>query len=583
MPIRHAFAALRLIALIAFTPAVVPPVEAQSRTTDSVATILLKPKANLSEQALETLLNVHGAKQVGAIEQIDVRILKVPAAHQERIVEALSHNPNVEFAEVDELRPLEATPNDYWYPAQWHLPRMSTPAAWDMTVGSSSITIAILDTGIEGTHPDLAPKMVAGWNFYDGNSNTADVNGHGTMVAGAAAASSNNTAGVASVAWGCKIMPIRISDTAGLATFSAMASGLTWAADRGARVANISYAASDSASVSTAAKYFQGKGGVVTVSSGNQGTFSSTTDNPYVLTVGGVDGNDVIYSWSNTGNNIDVVAPGGGIRTTYLNGTYSAVSGTSAAAPLVAGVAALVLSANPSLTGAQALDIVRRNTDDLGTSGWDTSYGTGRVNAYRAVLAAGGTQPADTVAPVAAITSPSGGATVGGATTVTVSATDNVGVSKIELYIDGVLTATSTTGSAAFSWDTTGSANGTHTLSAKAYDAAGNIGVAANVVVTVLNAALVPDSTAPVAQITSPTNNTVVAKSLKVYVASSDNTAVVRVELYIDQKFAASSTTANPVFSVNTGKWARGQHAVSAVAFDAAGNAGASVPVTVVK
>ena len=119
--------------------------------------------------------------------------------------------------------------------------------------------------------------------------------------------------------------------------------------------------------------------------------------------------------------------------------------GTSLSAPIVAGVAALVISVNPSLTGAQVQDILRKSADDLGAPGWDPGYGWGRVNAYKAVLAATGGSTPDSTPPAAQITSPSPGSTVGGTVTIEVSATDNVGVTKVECYINGTLTATSTT------------------------------------------------------------------------------------------------------------------------------------------
>ena len=205
---------------------------------------------------------------------------------------------------------------------------------------------------MDGTHPDLVPNLVPGWNTYDNNSNSADVYGHGTEVAGTVAASGNNGMGVASVAFGCKLMPVRISDTSGLGYSSTVASGLTWAADHGARVANISYEFTGDSAVDSAAQYFDSKGGVVTVSAGNYSTVLTIPDDPNVLTVSATDSNDDIASWSNTGTPIDLAAPGVNIWTTTMGGGYSPASGTSFSAPTAAGVAALVISANPSLVRA---------------------------------------------------------------------------------------------------------------------------------------------------------------------------------------------------------------------------------------
>jgi thermitase len=260
----------------------------------------------------------------------------------------------VVFAELDHILPLALTPNDPLYAPSsgrgWHLAKISAPNAWDTTLGSNRVIVAVLDTGVDGTHPDLAPNLVPGWNIYNNNADTSDVHGHGTAVAGTVAAVLNNGVGVASVAGGCRIMPIRISDPNGYASYTTIANGLIWAADRGARVANVSYRCSNSSTVATAAQYFQSRNGVVAVAAGNESTFDATADNPYVLTVSATDSSDSLTSWSNTGNNIDLAAPGSGIYTTLRGGTYGSKSGTSFSAPVVAGVAALVISVNPNLT-----------------------------------------------------------------------------------------------------------------------------------------------------------------------------------------------------------------------------------------
>ena len=162
----------------------------------------------------------------------------------------------------------DATADDPYYAQAWHLPKIQAPAAWDTTFGSSSVIVAILDSGVDATHPDLSANIVSGWNSYSGNSDTSDVHGHGTAVAGTVAASVNNGVGVAGIAGKCRIMPMRITDAEGYGYDSAMVKALTWAADRGARVANISFEVNTSSSVRTAAQYFQNKGGVVTVSAG---------------------------------------------------------------------------------------------------------------------------------------------------------------------------------------------------------------------------------------------------------------------------------------------------------------------------
>jgi thermitase len=458
--------------------------------------IMVKPKSGTEHRAFADELKNYDAAIVDKIPQLNLHIVRLPEHALSAALNGLRHNPNIEFAEPDAFLAPDAVPNDPYYGSEWHLTNIKASAAWNSTVGSSSVIIAILDTGVDSSHPDLAGKLVAGWNCYDNNSNTSDVYGHGTAVAGTAAAASNNGLGMAGVAWNCRIMPVRISDSTGYAMYSTVAKGLTWAADNGARVANISYAASSSTAVKSAAQYFQGKGGVVAVSSGNEGAFSTEVDNPYVLTVSATDSADIVASWSNTGNHIDLAAPGVSILTTTRGGGYAYWNGTSFSAPVVAGVAALVISAKPSLTGPDVQKIVKTATDDIGSAGFDTSSGTGRVNAEKAVALALATTPtpvtqptpvptSDTTAPTVTITSPANGGTIPstGGISVTVNAADNVAVVKMELYADNKLVSSATSAPFTTKWNTKKLAAGAHSLKVKAYDAAGNSCISSSVTV----------------------------------------------------------------------------------------------------
>ncbi len=446
--------------------------------------ILVRPKPGVSEDELQILFAGHRAAEVGAIHQINVRVLRVPEAELESVVTALRQNPRLEFVEPDSVLEPDLIPDDPYFPSEWHLPIIGAPTAWDVTLGSSNLVIAILDSGVDASHPDLAPEIVPGWNFYDTNSNTADINGHGTAVAGAAAARGNNGVGVAGLVWGCRIMPVRITDTNGNGTIAMIADGLTWAADQGARVANISFTVSASPTVTSAAQYFQSMGGLVIAGAGNNGIAYTNGDNPFILTVSATDPNDVIETWSTTGSNIDLSAPGEGILTTALGGGYASGTGTSFSAPIVAGVAALVLSVNPGLSGAQVRGLLEQTADDLGPAGWDTSYGYGRVNASNAVFAAVNMPASNAIPPTVTITAaPAGGNIVSGIINVDVSATDGVGVTNVGWYLDGVLTGSGATAPADFSWNTTQSANGAHTLQAKASGVNGNVGASAVVTV----------------------------------------------------------------------------------------------------
>jgi subtilisin family serine protease len=512
-----------------------------------------------------------------------VLVLSLPEqADEAGFANALAARPDVEFAELDRIvRPADVTPNDPWFGSwEWYLTKVGAPAAWSTTTGDRSIVIAILDTGVDGTHPDLQSKMVPGWNIYNNNSDTSDVYGHGTVVAGTAAAASNNAQGVASIAWNCPIMPVRISALDGTATYTAMANGLTWAADHGARVANLSYMASASATVTSAATYFQNKGGVVVSAAGNQAHFDASADNPSILTISATEIDDVLTAWSNSGNNIDLAAPGG-VFTTYKGGTYGSTAGTSVSSPIVAGSAALVLSVNPSLSGAQVQNILKQSADDVGPVGWDPSYGWGRVNVARAVSMASGTSAPspDVTLPVIGFNSPMNGASVTGNVAISVSATDNTAVSSVTLSIDGVAAATDTSSPYTFAWNTNVILNGSHMLTATAVDAAGNSNTAS--VSVIVNNVL--DTTAPTITINSPNDGSKVTTNVSVKVNAADNVAVTKVELYIDGMLQGVSTAAPFTTKWNTAKAAKGPHSLLCKAYDSAGNVGLSQSVSVSK
>lgn len=374
------------------------------------------------------VLGQFGASIERHIDSIGVHVLKLPAGRAaDAVAQAMNNHPDVEFAEVDSLIPAASIPNDPYYKSQWHLPRIQAPAAWNTTVGDSGLIVAIIDTGVDGTHPDLASKMVPGWNFYDNNSNTSDIEGHGTATAGTVAAIGNNGTGVSGVIWNCLIMPIRISDPTSNATYSAAASAITYAADHGARVANMSYAMYMSSTVLSAAKYFQSKngGGVLAMSSGNSGGPWSSSWTSSALVVGATDPNDNLSYYSTTGAMVSLTAPGDSIYTTANGGGYRYGTGTSFSSSIVAGVAALLFSVNPKLTGVQVQNILEKTADDLGPAGWDSSFGYGRVNAANAVamaLSSSSTTPTPTSSPTVNFSSPLNGSIISGTSVIQVSA-----------------------------------------------------------------------------------------------------------------------------------------------------------------
>lgn len=543
--------------------------------------ILVMPRAGLPEAALDKILKDNASGRGRRVGRSELRIVDLPRGLEKQAVEKLSRHPHIEFAELDRLLEPRLVTSDPYLGSQWHLPRIGADVAWDSANGTG-VVIAILDSGVDSTHPDLAGKIVPGWNVYDNNSNTADVEGHGTEVAGAAAASFNNGLGVAGVAGAARIMPIRISGTDGWASLSAMATGLTWAADHGARVANISYVASSSSSVNSAASYMKSKGGLVTSSAGNYARDEGIAATTAQIPVSATDGNDNLTSWSSYGNHVALAAPGAGIYTTTRGGGYAAMSGTSYSAPITAGVAALVMSANPRLSSAEVEKLLFSTAIDLGSAGRDVYFGHGRVNAAAAVRAALSTSTtSDTTAPTVSLSSPTASSTVSGLVPVNVSASDNVGVTKVELRVNGAVIGTDVASPFAFSWDSSQVANGTATLTAVAYDGAGNIGTSTAVSVNVSNVAAAPaapDTTAPTVALRNPVNGATVKGTVTIQGSASDDTgtANLRSTLYINGRVVASGTGGSLTYQWNSNKAGTGTHTIQMVTADAAGNTGSS-------
>ncbi len=549
--------------------------------------VLIKFRSPLAYLHANRIAASWGARVEGGIPQIGVLSLQIPPGVDEKTyADALAQYGAVEFAEPDYIvEPCQVvTPNDPRYNLAnmegWHLARIGCPAAWARTRGHPRVIIAHLDTGIDSGHPDLAGKLVPGWNFYDNNENTQDHFGHGTATAGVIAAATSNGFGIASVAWDCRIMPLRISSPEGSAATGVAAQALVWAADRGARVAVLTYGMTQSQTVRDAARYFMIRArGVVVISAGNGGTADPRPDNPYVITVSGIDPEDRRASWTTYGNAVDLCAPGEQILTTSRSGGFSPMFGTSYSAPIVAGVAALVISVNPSLSGDQIQRILFRSANDLGAPGWDPEYGWGCVNAARAVALARWL-PMDRQPPSINFESPASGAPVSGVVQVRVNAYDRSGVYRVQLYYGESLVGTRRVPPYTFTWDSRYAPNGMNTLTAVAQDGAGNIG-RADLQIRVDNPV---DNHPPTITITSPTEGTILeGTGLVVRVDAQDDVGVVRVELYVNGNHYLSSTTPPFTLRGSTASWQPGAYQLQCRAYDAAGRVGYSQIVTVHK
>lgn len=235
-------------------------------------------------------------------------------------------------------------PNDPRYAEQWSLPVIGLPEAW-VNLPSRNVTVAVIDSGICANHPDLQGRILAGYDFVDDDNDPTDTFGHGCGVAGVIAANSNNGIGIAGVAPNVQIMPLRVLNNIGLGSYSSIANAIVYAVDNGADIINLSLAGPTSSVILEAAVAYAVNNGVVVIAAagnfGQEGAYYPAAY-PSVIAVGSVDPVTLTRSsFSNFGADIDVWAPGRDILTTNMLGDYEFVSGTSFAAPIVAGITAL--------------------------------------------------------------------------------------------------------------------------------------------------------------------------------------------------------------------------------------------------
>lgn len=291
-------------------------------------------------------------------------------------------------------------PTDPLFPSQYGPQIIRTPTAWDVTTGSPETIIAVIDTGIDCSHPDLVGKCVNGYNAItdlpiapDANS---DDHGHGTHVGSTAAGATNNAIGVAGICWHCRIMPVKVLDSGGGGEWLTLAEGIRWATDNGADIINMSLGGSlADPTVDSAVNYAYASGVIVISACGNSGSepclYPASFQNSMAVTC--TTNTDARCSFSSQGLEADVAAPGSGILAAVPTGAcslcdpsgYKLLSGTSMSTPHVAGVAGLIRSLHPEYTVEQVWGLLQQSADDKGTVGFDRQFGFGRVNAFRAV------------------------------------------------------------------------------------------------------------------------------------------------------------------------------------------------------
>ena len=284
-------------------------------------------------------------------------------------------------------------PDDIYLGEQWGINRINAPQAWQIASGNSDTVIAILDTGIDQTHPDLAGKVIASVNFT--KSPTAnDVNGHGTHIAGIVGAVANNGIGIAGLAYDCLLMNVKVADDKGFCEAQTVAKGVVWAVDNGADVINMSLTLTKSnQALENAVNYAWDNGVVVVAAAGNflgEGlVYPSCYEN--CIAVAATDANDALAFGLNPDYEVDVAAPGVGIYSTIPGNAYGTASGTSMAAGYASGLAGLLFGLVTDTNGNrqlndEILNIIYGSCDEIGAKG----VGSGRINAHGAVSFATG-------------------------------------------------------------------------------------------------------------------------------------------------------------------------------------------------
>lgn len=349
------------------------------------------------EEIDEITRDIHGwvIKHLNSIYIFRSTVMETP-----EMIEYFDQRKNIEFAEPNFILMQNEVngPNDLLYQEkyQWNLPVIGTEQGWNVTRGNEDIEIAIVDTGVDLDHPELRNRLVKGYNVIDEKFEPDDDNGHGTHVAGIIASETNNNEGVAGMTWFSKIMPIKAMGAKGYGTTFDIAKGIVWAVDHGADVINLSLGNYQPSRVLEEAVRYAYKKNVVMVSAaGNDGSNQPTYPSAYpeVISVAAVDYNGNRASFSNYGDYIDIAAPGVYIPSTYFHEQYAALSGTSMAAPHVAGLAALIKSANPDLTSSQVIRIIKKSAIDLGEQGKDTHFGNGLIDVNSALQEASREKP----------------------------------------------------------------------------------------------------------------------------------------------------------------------------------------------
>jgi hypothetical protein len=314
--------------------------------------LLVKFRPDASKRAEQSALANAGASSRTDVDQLGVQVAGVPKAATADALATLQSSSVVDYVERDVAVSAFATPNDPLWPNQWGPVLAHVPTAWDVSQGSEKIVIAVLDTGVDSEQADLTGATTSGFDFVNNDSDPSDDQGHGSAAAGVLAARFNNGKGDAGICGRCVVLPVKVLDADGTGTTAGIAAGIVWATDNGARVISMSLGSPTSTqTLEDAVVYAEGHGVILVAAAGNGGSSAPSypAASPGVISVAALAPSGGLYSWSNFGHWVQVAAAGCSPAIWPDKGNVN-FCGTSAAAPLVAGIIGLALSAKPDAT-----------------------------------------------------------------------------------------------------------------------------------------------------------------------------------------------------------------------------------------
>ncbi len=373
----------------AHTPGASPTPVPELTGSYSPDEVLIKFNPITPKKVIEQCLGSVKATFDSQIEELHVLEVKIPTGKVTESISSLSTCPGILYAEPNyDVWMTDTLPNDPGWGNQYGLLAIQAPQGWALSTGSPSVIIAFVDTGIDIHHEDLGEKIVPGYDFVNDDNDPQDDNGHGTHVAGIAAALSNNHIGIAGVSWGARIMPVKALDAYGNGSFADVAAGIAWAADNGAQVINLSLGGTSPSSVlEDAVNYAYGKGVILVAASGNMGSNAVLypAAYPHVIAVAATDGSNKKAYFSNFGPEIDVAAPGVSIYSTVIGNAFGYMSGTSMSTAYVSGLAAILRGIPNNSNPDKIAQEIETTSLDLGAVGWDEQYGYGLIQLNAAI------------------------------------------------------------------------------------------------------------------------------------------------------------------------------------------------------